>query len=119
MKMKRLLVLSMVVAMAGVASAAKNWIVNGSFEAHFISTNSVGVTNGIYNGDPGSFAYGAVADLGALTIPSNVPFWDGEEQSFGYVWNPTGSGGTNHFGLATGLTNVSHGAGAYGAQGSS
>lgn len=49
--------------------------------------------------------------------PGQVPFWDGEDQSFGYAWNPTGTGGTNHFGSYVGLTNVSHGVGAYGAYG--
>ncbi len=116
MKMRKLLVLAMLVAMAGSASAARNFIVNGSFEASFVSTNSAGVTNGIYNGDPGNFAYGAVD--GTMTIPSFVPGWDGEE-NWGYVWNPTGSAGTNHFGNYVGLTNVSHGAGAYGAAGGS
>ncbi len=114
MKMKKLLVVSMVVAMAGVASAARNFIVNGSFEAPFVSLNGGGVTNGIYNGDPGNFAYGAVE--GVARTPSFVPGWD-FEATWGYVWNPTGSGGTNHWGDPVGLTTVSHGAGAYGSYG--
>jgi len=117
MRMKKLLVLSMVVAMVGAASAAKNFIINGSFEAHFSSTNSAGVTNGVYNGVPGSFAFGAVLTNGAPPIQAaHVPGWDGEVDN-GYVWNPSGTGGTNHWGTYVGLTNLSHGSGAYGAWG--
>ncbi len=116
MKMKKLLVLAMVMAMAGAASAARNYILNGGFEDSFYSTDSSdpGVTN-YFDGNPGDYAYGA--DLGNL--PTNPSFIPGNWGDYGqgYVWNPVGSEGTNHYGYYVGLTNVANGNGAYGAFG--
>lgn len=107
-----LIVMSVVVAMAGVASATRNLIENGSFEEAFTNT----VLNKIYDGSSGSFAYAGTN--GVVTVPSYCPGWTGEA-NWGYVWNPAGTGGTNHWGDYVGLTNVSDGVGAYGAWGAS
>jgi len=100
--MKKLIVLLMIVSVGGVASA--NLLVNGGFETPF--TDGYGQPY-----DPavaGSFAYMAQP---ALVLPG----WQAD--NWGYVWNPTGSGGVNHWGTAVGLTTVAEGGGAAGAWG--
>jgi len=100
--MKKLIVLLMVVSVASVASA--NLLVNGGFETSF--ADGYGQTY-----DPtvaGSFAYMAQP---ALVLPG----WSAD--NWGYVWNPTGSGGVNHWAVDVGLTTVPEGGGAAGCWG--
>lgn len=86
-----------------------NYVVNGNFEQSFADGYG-----GIYTGAPNTLAYvgnGTPEDGQFLPGWSNNPTW-------GYVWNPAGSGGVNHFGTAVGLTSVAEGNGACGAWGS-
>jgi len=100
---------AMVMALASVSSAATNYLTNGSFEQTFADGYGQ-----IYNGSPNSKAYvgnGAAANGQFLPGWSNNPTW-------GYVWNPVGSSGVNHWGTYVGLTSVSDGNGACGSWGS-
>ena len=102
--MKKLLVVSMVLAVAGVASA--NLLTNGDFETPF--TDGYGQA---YNpAVDGSLAY--IAQNAGHVLPG----WSGSD-NWGYVWNPTGSGGVNHWGTTVGLTTVAEGGGAMGSWG--
>lgn len=102
--MRKLIVTLMVMAIGGVASA--NLVVNGSFEQSFTD----GLAQTVDAAVPNSYAYGGDGAGGGNFLPS----W-GADQNWGYAWNPTGSGGVNHFGLAAGFTSVSDGSIAYGA----
>ncbi|RKX34514.1 MAG: hypothetical protein DRP64_20020, partial [Verrucomicrobia bacterium] len=88
--------------------ALPNLLSNGSFEQTF--TDGYG---GTYNGSANSHAYVGNGTSDGLFLPgwSNNPTW-------GYVWNPTGSGGVNHWGDDVGLTSVPDGNGACGSWGS-
>ena len=84
-----------------------NLLSNGSFEQTF--TDGYG---GTYNGSANSHAYVGNGTITNAFLPgwTNNPTW-------GYVWNPTGSGGISHFGINIGLTTVSDGSGACGSWG--
>lgn len=101
--MKKLIITLVVAAVAGAASA--NLLTNGDFETPF--TDGYGQP---YNpAVAGSFAY--------IAQPAFVlPGWSGAD-NWGYVWNPTGSGGVNHWSSYVGLTSVAEGGGAMGAWG--
>lgn len=114
MRGKKLLVVLAVVAAAGVVSAARNYILNGGFEDTFTSINTATSVTNTFDGTPGSYAYGA--DNGQPTNPSYVPGNWGD-YGVGYVWNPQGTGGTNHYGTYVGLTNAATGNGCYGSFG--
>jgi len=102
--MKKLIVLLMVVALSSAGLA--NLVTNGSFETTFTDWASQTVDAAV----PNSYAYGGNGD----GTGSYMPGWGGE-QNWGYAWNPTGSGGVNHFGQTAGFTSVSDGSIAYGA----
>lgn len=106
MKMKKLVMLSMGIAMAGAASA--NYLVNGGFESSFTDGTTV------YDGSSNSYAYCQL--VGQESIPPYIPGWSGARY-WGYVWNPTGSGGTNHYNTYIGLTSASEGNGCFGSFG--
>lgn len=101
--MKKWMLAAAVVALCGVSQAAWVFIGNHSFEMPFSGTYGTNFT-----GAPGSYAY---AD------PTTPPPWWASGQSWGYVWNPTGTGGINHWGDDVGLTGVSDGGAALGAWG--
>lgn len=98
---KKLLVLSISVAVAGVASAATNLVLNGSFEQTFTDGYDLTVDAAI----DGSFAYGQVVDTGY------IPYWSVNQS--GYAVNP--DGGLNQFGLDNNPLDASDGNIAYGA----
>ena len=100
---RKLLVLSIGAAVAGVASAASNFVANGSFEMAFTDGLALIV-------DPtvdGSYAYGSAA-----TTNVYLPGWHGD-QNWGYAVNP--DGGANQFGFLNNPPDASDGNVAYGA----
>ena len=100
--MKKLIVVSMVLAVAGVASA--NLLTNGDFDTPFTSDYG-----GNFTGADGSWAY-----TGQLA--NNLPGWSGSD-NWGYVRNWTGTGGNDIFGGSIGITSSPQGGGAAGAAG--
>ncbi len=101
--MRKLIVTLMVMAIGGVASA--NLLTNGGFEDSF----SAGYGTS-YDGTANSKAY-----VGQPA--SDLSGWSAD--NWGYVWNPTGTGGINDWwGTDEGLTSVSEGNGAAGSNGS-
>jgi len=101
--MKKLIVLLLLVAVSGSVSA--KLLQNGGFEEPFAGGYG---TN--YDGTPNSKAY--------IAQPFVLPGWTGGND-WGYVWNPTGTGGINDWWSSDeGLTSVSEGNGAAGSNGS-
>jgi hypothetical protein len=101
--MKKLIVLLMVVSVASVASA--NLLVNGDFDTPFTSAHG-----GNFTGAAGSWAY-------TSQLTNNLPGWATTDGGWGYVRNWDGTGGTDIFGTAIGITSSPQGGGAIGSAG--